>query len=957
VSRGSPEGPSLTTPAEPTLLEREKQLSRLAELVRAAREGRGRLILIEAAAGLGKTRLVAAARDEALRQGVLVLSGRASEFDRTLPFGLLRQALRPAASNESLRDVAFEGAAAIVRPLLAGTEEALPAGGDSSDRTLRFFHGLYWLLANLADRQPVLLALDDAHWSDPQSLRFVAFFLPRLHELELGVVVAARPAEPGAGEERALLDAIASDDSTEALSVEPLSESAVAQQLERELGAVPSREISAACREATAGNPFYLRELISSLREEGVPGTPEGAQRVSGLGPAAISRALLVRLGRLRPGTTALARAVAVLGDGAPLRHARELAAVDDTTATACVDDMVAAGILTHDGGLAFSHPIARAAVYADIGPAEKLGLHRRAAELLGNDGADPADVALHLLAAERAGDRSAVETLRAAARSSLARGAPEAAVEYLRRALEEPPAEDVRAHVLFELGAAELRVGDITCESRLSQALELAADPITESMIARELAHGLFAFGKQAEGVRAMERAIAAAESSDRDLWLRLEGERIALGTLDMATSRAARDRVRQISGGLTGVTPGERLVLALASYWSSHGGLGPAEHAIETARRALGAGELLAELTPESPVVYFGIVPLLNGGRFEEAERHLEAALREARTTGSVVGVGFASHMRSELAFWRGDLFGAEAEARTAIASLQAGQPEIVGIVFTYLIRSLTEQGRLGEAGRALEESHADEPGQVYFVDAHAATGALMLAEGRLDAAIDKLREAWAAAEQWGAVRTVATGYHTLLTVALVAAGEMAEASALAKRDLEQACVWGAPRSVGMALHALALTRSGPERVELLEQAVAKLQRSGANLDLARALVELGSSLRRANERVASRGPLAAGRELATECGAIPLAEHAGEELSATGARPRRVHLSGTNALTASERRVARMAGEGMANREIAQALFVTVKTVEKHLGNVYMKLDLSSRSELPAALARKE
>ena len=130
--------------------------------------------------------------------------------------------------------------------------------------------------------------------------------------------------------------------------------------------------------------------------------------------------------------------------------------------------------------------------------------------------------------------------------------------------------------------------------------------------------------------------------------------------------------------------------------------------------------------------------------------------------------------------------------------------------------------------------------------------------------------------------------------------------------------------------------------------------LEPSQARLEHARALVELGSAMRRANRRSEAREPLRRGLELATACGASPLAERAETELLASGARPRRIALSGVDSLTPSERRVAQMAAEGGTNREIAQALFVTQKTVEVHLSSVYRKLDIASRSQLSKALA---
>jgi DNA-binding CsgD family transcriptional regulator len=170
-----------------------------------------------------------------------------------------------------------------------------------------------------------------------------------------------------------------------------------------------------------------------------------------------------------------------------------------------------------------------------------------------------------------------------------------------------------------------------------------------------------------------------------------------------------------------------------------------------------------------------------------------------------------------------------------------------------------------------------------------------------------------------------------------------------------LREAYVWGTPRAVGMALHASGLVEGGERGLELLGEAVAVLEPSPARLEYARSLTDFGAALRRANRRAAARDPLRQALDIADACGARPLAERARQELRAAGGRPRRPRMSGVEALTASERRIAGMAADGLSNPEIAQALFVTKKTVEAHLGGAYRKLGIRSRTQLPAALAK--
>jgi DNA-binding CsgD family transcriptional regulator len=188
----------------------------------------------------------------------------------------------------------------------------------------------------------------------------------------------------------------------------------------------------------------------------------------------------------------------------------------------------------------------------------------------------------------------------------------------------------------------------------------------------------------------------------------------------------------------------------------------------------------------------------------------------------------------------------------------------------------------------------------------------------------------------------------------LALHRLGEQGEARRLAGEELELARAWGAPRALGAALRAAGLIEGGEHGLTLLEEAVQALDGSPAKLEQAKARAELGAALRRANRRSQAREQLRHAVELATTCGATELAARAERELLATGARPRRVALSGVDSLTPSERRVAELAAEGPTNREIAQALFVTQRTVEVHLTSIYRKLAISSRSQLAAALA---
>jgi DNA-binding CsgD family transcriptional regulator len=205
----------------------------------------------------------------------------------------------------------------------------------------------------------------------------------------------------------------------------------------------------------------------------------------------------------------------------------------------------------------------------------------------------------------------------------------------------------------------------------------------------------------------------------------------------------------------------------------------------------------------------------------------------------------------------------------------------------------------------------------------------------------------------EAFGLRNPAVLAWRSHLALALLSLDRRSEAVELAREEVELAREWGAPRPIGVALRVLGLAFGGDEGIATLRESLEVLNRSSAKLERARSLVELGAALRRANKRAEARELLKEGIDLAVRCGSLPLVEHADAELAATGARPRRLLLSGIESLTASERRVADFAAKGLSNKDIAQTLFVTTKTVEVHLSNVYRKLGIGSRNDLPQAL----
>lgn len=936
------------------LLERHDELALVESGVAAAVAGRGQVLYLEGPAGIGKTELVDRAGRRATRAGVRVCAARGGELERDLPFGIVRQLFE--APLRSLGPT--DRAAALSGPARHAAGAVGLGGGDAAPDLLPLLHGLFWLTANLATARPLLVAVDDAHWADVGSLRYLDYLTRRLDELPVLVVVASRPTEPqGDG---SLLTRIAVDRNTRFIELAPLTVEAVGRLVERSLDGPADAEFVRACHEATAGNPFLLHHLLATLRERGTVSSAADAADAFTTAPDAVSRATRARLASLAPAAGGLAEAVAVLGDDAQLAVAGRLAGLDPSTAASASDDLAAAAILRPSRPLAFVHPLVRTAVHDGIPAAKRSSLHRRAADTLSAAGSPHDRVAAHLLATEPAGDPRVVEMLHAGSASALAAGDPATATVLLRRALAEPPPRELRADILYELGTAERRSQSPDAIGHLREAYELALDQRQRVGVLRVLMLALMGSGRPGEVEPLLDSAIEAAAEVDPDLALQLEAEVLSVARLSVREQIWSRERLERWRGKVVGDTAGERLLLSILCAQTAISG-GTAVEAADLARRALGDGVLLREQTADAMPFYQAANVLASAGHFDLAVRLLDTARTDAVARGSQIGFALSSVFRSIVELTAGRVVEAEAEATNALRA--GGDDQIWPLGFpscvAVMVDVLAVRGRFSEAERLLGRHGLAGPlaDSLPLRALLHSRGQLRLLAGDPERALEDFDEFDRRETAWRTLNPWLNNHVHGAVAALARLGRVDEARERSRAGLVAARHWGTDHAVGRALLALGTVSPPDEAATHLAEAVSALAASPARLDHAAALVELGAVHRRTGARRAADATLREGLDLSARLGADLLAQRARDELVAMGRRPRRAAVTGVDALTGSERRVADLAAVGMTNREIAQSLFVTTRTVEIHLSAAYRKLGIDSRRGLQDALTRQE
>jgi DNA-binding CsgD family transcriptional regulator len=940
------------------LLEREPELNRLRAAAWRAASGAGGLVVIGGPAGIGKTALLSAAGALAEHAGMRVLGARGSDLEQEFAFGVVRQLFEGplASADPEERAALLDGAAALAAPLfepgpahvsaqspdqspVPARPEAAPDGAiPPVDRRFTLVHSLYWLTTNISRRGPIALLVDDCHWADPPSLRFLAYVNGRREQLGALVILTVRDGEPSAAQE--LLVALRADPQATLIEPASLSDDAVGTLVRSALGADAEPEFCAACARASAGNPFLIRELIAELDVERVEPVAANRSRVESVRIESVSRAAVARLNRLGTDSRNLARAVAVL-ESASLREAATLAGMAGARARRAADRLISAQIVAPGASLAFVHPLLQRAVYKRIPAAALADGHRRAGLLLAAEGARSTRVEAHLMRGEPAGDPTVVALLRDAAREALGDGAPDTAVRLLRRSLSEPPEHLVRGVVLAELGEAEALARDPSAAAHLGEALALVDDPATRVRVACALSELLVWDGRPGDA-HALDAQLLEELGPDAPASLRavLETVGAAAASVDGRLAGGLEARLPALRDLADAAGPAGRGLLVFDACWQAVRGPHAGDwRALLDA--GLDGGRLVAEEPCGPQMARYAIAALVLADEGAWAREQIAAVRADTLSRGSINAHVGGLTWGALLALREGDVARAEAEARATLELVRrhgVGWAEIW--LDAILAQALLERGAISAADELLARVSAQVANPT-AASAHAlfALGRVRLEEARTPAAVAALR---AAGQRAIVDNPNALPWRSTLGLALATA-EPDTARALAAEELERARGFGQPRGIGVALRVCGLLRGGADGIALLAESTEALRTSPARLELARALYDLGATRRRAGQRTAAREPLREALSLAQECGASLLAGRVHEELAATGVHLRRDCLSGPGALTPSERRVAELAAQGLTNREISQTLFISVKTVGTHLGHIYDKLDL--------------
>ena len=821
--------------------------------------------------------------------------------------------------------------------------------------------GLYAEFSRLAMLQPIVVAVDDLHWCDESSAAALVYLARRTMPGRILLVAATSP--HSARHETGVADELMAEPTTRALHLRPLPPGRVSRLVHEQVPQPPQALVEA-CQSATGGNPFLLLALLAELRRHPDPDHGEYATTIATLAPRVVARSIRRRLAAVPPHCLRVLQVTALLGHAADMASVAQLAEVEPEEVVPAIDAMVDLCLLHRDEVFRFRYTLERSTVYAEMPPAIRAQAHARAARVLSSRQASAEEVARHLVLTAPVGDPWAIEQLEGCAEQLLAAGHEELAVRCLRRVLREHLDDDARGRLLIAAADAESRV--VTAAAGLPYlrtAVELEADARALATSALDMGRALPEGAEHAELAMLLPTIAGRLDDGDRGTEeVRLRLELAAAAEQPLPDAGGARIVEDLLGGRRKGANRLERQALAqLAAVHATDARRWNADAVAELAQQLVDTDNLTVTDPTDVRLWARALTTLARAGRFAPAA----TLARQAQAVATAHGEEAAFlELTSVLAFvylLQGSLELAEEECGRVRspddgpgAADTSGGSEAAQQARAVLAAVLEERGRHEEARRLLEGGPI--PRTVPGLAMLELRGRLRVEAGRSEAGLSDLREAAHRARQWGIDNPAVSNWRGTLAGALHRTGASSEAWELAQEQVSVARAFGAAWSLGAALRTAATVAPAAERLPLLAEAVKVLEPSGATLELADALVELGAFLvAQGDDKESAREVLRRGADAAFRCSATPLVTRAVQLLRSTGARPRRVALTGTGALTPMERRAAELALAGHANAEIAEILFVNNKTVEAHLSRVYRKLRIRSRRQLPNSLAR--
>ncbi|GCD32954.1 LuxR family transcriptional regulator [Streptomyces chrestomyceticus JCM 4735] len=895
---------------------REAELARLDGLIGRAGGGVPVIVAVRGERGVGKSALLEAVADRAADAGFRVGTAAGGPAVRDSLFAAARQALgRPDDGTDTLDGYVARGRDVMARtPLALCVDDLMDV--DASSAT--------WLVALASLDRPVPL-----------------------------LIVAAAGEDPGSGRTAGAAELLAR---AEHLELTGLPEAGIAEFAARHCGLTLDAAAAAVCHELTGGNPGLLLAHLA-----GRPGPAVTARELRGAaGPEAL-RCTRRWLDDLPRPALAMARAVAVLGDSAEVAHAAALAELPVPDALHAIDTLVARQVLANRVPPAFRHPLLGTAVLAGMPVGSRIAAHLKVARFLRDEQWGAERIAQQLAAAGPTGLDWAVEPLRAAARKLLHEGRAEEASRYLRCVLRDRLPADVRSAVRRELAEAETFVDPDLALSELDTLLRESEDPEVCAELALDVAGMLIDRARPADAASVLDETAERIGAGHPAAVRRLTLRKASVSLLDAAGPSAEARRLadagpdgdadapERAGGGRSRELANLRAAIAADRGTDREAALAPAREALSGAE-----GGDLGRL-------WQSCATLIRADELVEARAHCWRTGRLSRAmSGRRAGLA-ADIFRARICRVAGDLPGAVAILRPVVEEIGPGSaalPIVAGFAVAGLVEALAQLGDQDEAAALLaahgvaghgpdDDLHGRYEGP-YLLAARAALWRLRGEPGR---AAGDLLAAGRQLVRRGAVSPAVLPWRSRAALALAADGATDRAETLAREELEAARRWGTPRTIGVARHALAMTRSGERRLMLLTEAVRHLEASPARLELAVARADLGAALRAAGRTAEADRECAAALALAGECGATPLARRlrAAPEPVPAHDKPVRTHPL----LTPQELKIAGLARSGHTNRQISQMLFLTMRTVEFHLSGVYRKLGITGRQGLAAAI----